>query len=153
MWSTKEAQSNGTQVGGTMKLNPPGVTTATTCSSAKWYSATFCAAFLTIICASASVSQTAAEAMGAAEKWVVAQATAGAIADLTKQFPEEKDRKLRANFLEALLSGALPGLKLDRHGVQITGAIIDRSIDLENAQIPCDVRLEQCQFMSGTTFS
>ncbi len=60
-----------------MKLNLPGVTTATTCSSAKWYSAIFCAAFLTIICASAAVSQTGAEAMTAAEKWVVAQATAG----------------------------------------------------------------------------
>jgi len=140
-------------MGSDSKLNPPVVTSATTCSSAKRYSAIFCAAFLTIISASAAVPQTGTEAMTAAEKWVVAQATAGAIADLTKQFPQEKDRKLRADFLEALLSGALPAFKPHRHGVQINGAIIDRSIDLENAQIPCDVRLEQCQFMSGTTFS
>jgi len=135
-----------------MKLNLPGVTTATTCSSAKWYSAIFCAAFLTIICASAAVSQTGAEAMTAAEKWVVAQATAGEIADLTKQIPEE-DRKLRADFLEELLMGALPAFKPHRNGVQISGAIIDEPIELTNARIPCDVRLQHCQFMSRTTLS
>ena len=140
-------------MGSDSELNPPVVTTATTRSSAKWYSAIFCAAFLTIICASAAVSKTGAEAMTAAEKWVVAQATAGEIADLTKQFPEEKDRKLRADFLEELLMGALPAFKPHRNGAQISGAIIDEPIELTNARIPCDVRLEHCQFMSRATLS
>ena len=63
----------------------------------------------------------------ATEEWVVTQTRAGEIADLSKQFPDkEKDkRKLNAHFLEELLTGALPGIKLHRHGVRIIGATID----------------------------
>jgi len=80
---------------------------------------------------------------------------AGEIADLSKQFPDkEKDkRKLSAHFLEALLTGTLPDVKPHPHGVRIIGAIIDEPVDLENAQIPCEVWLEHCQFNASTNFN
>ena len=90
--------------------------------------------------------------MNPSEKWVAAQVRAGEIADLSTQFPEKKNRQLSAHFLENLLTGTLPGVKLHRHGVRIIGATIDEPIDLENAQIPCEVWLEHCQFMSSVTF-
>jgi hypothetical protein len=154
MWRAKAAQWNGVQVAGTIKLNPPSVAAAIMCLSVDWFSAIFSAAFLTIIPVSAAVPQTSAEGMNTAEEWVVAQAAPGEMADLVKQFPEEKDRKLRAHFLEELLMGCAAGPQtLHRHGVQITGAIIDEPIDLTNVQVPCDVRLESCQFMSKATLS
>jgi hypothetical protein len=88
-----------------------------------------------------------------AEQWVVAQATAGEIANLEKEFHEEKDRKLSAHFLEELLTGTLPGFKPHRNGVRIMNAIIDEPIDLRNGEIPSEVRLEHCQFNSGLTFA
>src|SRR5205807_4862480 len=80
-----------------------------------------------------AASQTSVGELNDAEKWVVAQVSAGKTADLdaalnadqTKKFPEEKDRKLSAHFLEELLTGALPGVKLHRHGVRIVWAVID----------------------------
>ena len=98
-------------------------------------------------------AQTGAKELNPTEKWVVAQVTAGEIADLSKQFPDnDEKRKLSARFLEDLLTGALPGVKLHRKGVRIIGAIIDEPIDLTNAQIPCEVDLEHCQFMTTATF-
>ena len=121
-----------------MKLKAPGAADAATCSPTNWLSAIFLAGFLTIISPSAAAPQTGAEGLNPAEKWVVAQVTAGKTADLSEQFPDkEKDkRKLSAHFLEQLLTGALPGIKLHRHGVRIIGATIDEPVDLENAQIP-----------------
>jgi hypothetical protein len=99
------------------------------------------------------VPQTAAEGLNPAEEWVVAQVTAGEIADLSKKFPKEKDRKLRADFLEDLLMGTLPGVKLHRNGVRIIGATIDEPIDFTNAQTPCEVWLILCQFNKNVTFN
>lgn len=96
--------------------------------------------------------QNASDELGPGEQWVVAQVTAGEIADLSKKFPKEEDRKLRAHFLEELLTGALPRIKVHRNGVRIIGAIIDEPIDLTNAQIPCEVWLEHCQFNETVTF-
>jgi uncharacterized protein YjbI with pentapeptide repeats len=137
-----------------MKRIPLGVAAATPCLFETWCSAICLAAFLTTISASAAAdAQTSAEGLSPAEQWVVAQATTGETADLSKQFPEEEDRQLSADFLETLLMGTRPDVKLHRHGVLIKGACIDEPIDLENAQIPCDVVLEHCQFNAGTDFS
>jgi len=87
-----------------------------------------------------------------AEQWVVAQATAGEIANLEKEFHEEKDRKLSAHFLEELLTGTLPGFKPHRNGVRIIGAMVDEPIDLTNAQIPYEVLLQHCQFSGSVNF-
>jgi uncharacterized protein YjbI with pentapeptide repeats len=100
-----------------------------------------------------AVSQRSARELNSAEKWVVARVTAGEEADLSQQFPADKDRKLSARFLEGLLMGALPGVKPHRNGVRIIGATIDEPIDLTNAQIPCEVWLEYCQFNKSVTFN
>ncbi len=134
-----------------MRLNPrdvTGITAVSMCSSASWFSRIFFAISLTISPSSAAVPQTAGEESNAAEKLVVARATAGKIADLTK----EKDRKLSAHFLEALLTGALPDFKPHRNGVQIVGAVIDEPISLRNAQISFPVWLLRCQFNNSVTF-
>jgi uncharacterized protein YjbI with pentapeptide repeats len=116
----------------------------------------FSALFLAASVATAiAKSQNASQGLSPTEEWVFAQVTAGKAgkeADLVKQFPAEKDRKLSAHFLEELLTGTLPGVKLHRNGVRILGATIDESIDLENAQILCEVRLKHCQFNENVTF-
>src|SRR6266487_4010285 len=124
-----------------MRLKAPDAADATALSRVNWFSGTCLAAFLTIIYASSAVAKTGAGGFTPAEEWVVVQATAGEIADLSKKFSEEKDRKLSAHFLEDLLMGTLPGVKLHRHGVRIIGAIIEEPIDLENAQISYEVWL------------
>src|SRR6266705_1429843 len=118
----------------------------------KWFLDISLATSLAMIFASAADAQIGEKKLTPAEKWVVAQAAAGEIADLSKQFPAEKDRKLSAHFLEDLLMGALPGVKPHRNGVRIMGAIIDEPIDLTDAQIPYRVWLDNCQFMSSATF-
>jgi uncharacterized protein YjbI with pentapeptide repeats len=135
-----------------MKLNPPAVAAVTACSSLNWFSAIFLAAFSTIIFASAAARQTGTEGMNPTEKWVVAQTIEGKIADLSKQFPDEEKRKLRAHFLEELLTGTLPGFKPHRNGVWIVGAIIDERIELRNAKITCELGLSHCQFMNYVSF-
>lgn len=143
------------RVGRAMKLKAPDDPAATALWPMNWFSAICFAAFLTIFYPSTGVAKSAARELNATEEWVVTQAMAGEIADLSKQFPdEEKDkRKLSAHFLEELLTGALPGIKLHRHGVRIMGATIDEPIDLENAQIPCEVWLEHCQFNASANFN
>src|SRR5207247_2471993 len=135
-----------------MKLKAPAAVAATARSAMNWFVGVCLAASLTTIVASAAAPQTGAGGLNPAEQWVVAQATAGEIADLSKKFPKEKDRKLSAHFLEDLLIGALPGVKPHRNGVRIMGAIIDEPIDLTDAQIPYRVWLDNCQFMSSATF-
>ncbi len=66
-----------------MRLNPrdvTGITAVSMCSSASWFSRIFFAISLTISPSSAAVPQTAGEESNAAEKLVVARATAGKIA-------------------------------------------------------------------------
>jgi uncharacterized protein YjbI with pentapeptide repeats len=136
-----------------MKLKAPAAVAATARSAMNWFVGVCLAVFLTTSSASAAAPQIGGVGLNPAEQWVVAQATTGEVADLSKQFPEQKDRKLSAHFLEDLLLGALPGVKLRRHGVRIIGAIIDEPIDLENAQIPYEVWLVSCQFSSRASFA
>ena len=138
-----------------MKLKAPDDSAVTTVSPINWFSGICLAAFLTICYPSTGVAKSGAGEFNATEEWVVTQTRAGEIADLSKQFPDkEKDkRKLSAHFLEELLMGALPGIKLHRHGVRIIGATIDEPVDLENAQIPCEVWLEHCQFNASADFN
>src|SRR5207237_1090904 len=125
------------------------------------FSAILSAAFLSNVSASTAVdSRTGANELTPTEQWVVAQVTAGDVANLetalnahhTKQFPTESDRQLSADFLENLLMGTLPGVKVHRHGVQIKGACIDQPIDLKNARIPSEVHLENCIFKGLVDF-
>jgi uncharacterized protein YjbI with pentapeptide repeats len=138
-----------------MKLILPHVDCAKTmpCSTA-WFSSLLLGAALTIISPSMAAAQTAAEVMNPVEEWIVAQVSAGKTVDLAQQFPgkEKYGQRLNANFLEKLILGTLPGFKAHRNGVRIANAIIADPIDLTNAQIQYEVRLEHCEFMKGVTF-
>ena len=110
------------------------------------------AAFLAIY-ASSAAAKTGASELNPAEQWVVTQVKAGEIADLSKQFPDEEDkRKLSAHFVEALLTGTLPDVKPGRRGVRISRAIIEEPVDLVTAQIPCEVWLYNCKFKASASF-
>jgi uncharacterized protein YjbI with pentapeptide repeats len=136
-----------------MKRIPRGVAAAIPCISAIWFSAICLAAFWIIVSASAAAdAQTSAGGLNPAEKWVIAQVSAGEIADLSKKFAADKDRKLSGHFLGELLAGALPGVKPHRNGVRIIWAIIDEPIDLSNSQISYEVWLGYCKFNSSATF-
>jgi uncharacterized protein YjbI with pentapeptide repeats len=121
--------------------------------SAGSFSSLLIGASLIIIAPSKAAPQTSAEVMNPVEEWIVAQVSAGNTADLTQQFPgkEKYGQNLNAHFLEQLVMGTLPGFKPHRNGVRILSAIIDDPIDLTNAQIQYEVRLENCQFMKGAT--
>jgi hypothetical protein len=54
---------------------------------------------------------------------ILHQVASGEEADLKKEFPDEKDRVLSAQFLEKLLTNSLKNAKVHRHGVQIRNAI------------------------------
>ncbi len=145
-----------------MKLKAPDAATAVAGSPINWFLGIVLTAFLTIISASAAADAQPSEGQrNPAEQWVVDQVTADKVADLnaalnpdhTKKFPEEGDRQLSAHFLEDLLTGTLPDVKLHRHGVQIKGGCIDEPVDLTNAQIPCAVLLGNCQFKANATFA
>jgi hypothetical protein len=129
-----------------MKLKAPDAADTPTLLRVNSFSPICLVAFLTIISASSAVAKTRVRGLNA-EDWVVAQATAGKIADLNERFPEEKDRKLSAHFLKDLLTGTAPGVKVHRNGVRMIGAIIEEPIDLRNAQIPWEVWLDHCQFI------
>jgi hypothetical protein len=110
--------------------------------------------FLAILMTALAVSRAAeVPAYTSAEKWVLEEVAKGEVADLSKKFGQEKDRKLRASFLERLLTGAINGLKPSRTGIRIQWAVIDERLDLTNAQIPCEVWLDKCQFHSDVIFN
>ncbi len=87
------------------------------------------------------------------ERWVVTQVVAGEVADLKKQFSEGGKRKLSANFLERLLTGALPAVTIHRNGVRIVGAVVDEPFNLSNAQIQSEVWLDNCTFNKEVDWS
>ena len=138
-----------------MKQIPLGVAAATPCLLANWFSAICVVAFLITISASAvAATQTDEKKLNPTEKWVVTQVMAGEIAIVNSQFPDDKDRKLSAHFLEDLLMGTLPGFKPHRNGVRVNGAIFDEPINLTGEQITCmDVLLSNCQFNMSVTFA
>ncbi len=70
------------------------------------------------------------------EQFVLKQAAAGEIADLKQEFGDAEDkRRLRAGFLEELLTGEVPGARVRRRGVRISNAVIEEPLDLENGEV------------------
>jgi uncharacterized protein YjbI with pentapeptide repeats len=108
---------------------------------------------VTVASIKAEQSPTKTNELTEAEAWIVAQLNAGEIADLPAHFRDENDWKIDAHFLEDLLAGAVGSLKQHRHGIRIIGAIIDEPVELNNAQIKCEVQLTHCHLRSGTTFN
>jgi hypothetical protein len=79
-------------------------------------------------------------------------AIAGNIADLRKAFPDEQARIVYAGFLEDLLTGALPGVRVHRNGIRIAGAIVEGPLNLRNARISNEILFDQCRFKGTVTF-
>ena len=87
------------------------------------------------------------------ENFVLRQVAKGEIADLKQEFGEaEADRRLRARFLEELLTGIMQGVKIHRRGVRVVNAVIDEPLDLENAKVVISVELNDCIFQESVNF-
>ena len=87
------------------------------------------------------------------ESFALRQVAKGEIADLKKEFGEaEADRRLRARFLEELLTGEIKGVKIHRLGVKISNAIIEEPLELENAEVAVDIGLNSCIFKELVRF-
>ncbi len=87
------------------------------------------------------------------EQFVLQQVAKGEIADLKQEFGEaESDRRLRARFLEELLTGGMAGFKVHRRGIDISQAVVAEALDLENAEIAPIVSLDECHFQEQATF-
>jgi hypothetical protein len=87
------------------------------------------------------------------EKFVLEQVEKGHIADLKKQFGDEKEtRHVRASFLEELLTNNINNFIPHRRGIRIGNAIIARPIDLESSEIIYDIALLDCHFNACLNF-
>jgi hypothetical protein len=87
------------------------------------------------------------------EQFVLRQVAAGEIADLKQEFGEaEEDRRLRARFLEELLTGELKVVRVHRRGVRIKNAVVEELMDLQNAQVGDSVELDTCIFKESVSF-
>ena len=86
-----------------------------------------------------------------AERFVLAQVSAGKPADLKSQFTEETNRVLRAAFLEAVLTQN--GTNVHRNGFAIAHAVIPDALDLRNAEVHHETSLTECHFVGEANFS
>lgn len=86
-----------------------------------------------------------------AEKFVLAQITAGKSADLQSQFAEENNRVLRGAFLEALLTQS--GTNIHRSGFSIEHAVVLDAVDLRNAEVHYETSLTECRFAGEVNLS
>ncbi len=85
------------------------------------------------------------------EEEVLKQVAAGKEVDLKYRFGEDdKNRKIRGRFLEALLTpGGIKGLTIDRRGVVIKNAVITDDLDMRSAAINYEVKLTGCHFLGN----
>jgi uncharacterized protein YjbI with pentapeptide repeats len=98
-----------------------------------------------------------------AERWVWDQARQGKVADfnaLRDQHLDPRqaagwsaDRRLRSSFLETVLLEEPYCQALPRQRLNIRGAWFDEPVDLENATLAHEVRLEGCRFEKAVTLS
>lgn len=81
-----------------------------------------------------------------AEKYVLEQIAVGEVANLSKRFEADAQKRiLPANFIESLLLNP-KGAKIHRNGVVITGARIVGPLNLANTAIEHFVFLTNCEF-------
>ena len=82
------------------------------------------------------------------EKWVLEQIEKDELADLVVEFGiNYRFRRLRATFLEKLLTDNFKEMKIGRKGILIENAIVIGTIDLEDAEIIHNVSLDGCFFL------
>jgi uncharacterized protein YjbI with pentapeptide repeats len=72
---------------------------------------------------------------------------------LSTEKPGSEKPKLSARFIERLLTRALLGEKPHRNGIRIFGATIDGSLDLKDAQVECQLWLNDCEFTGDMDFT
>ena len=89
-----------------------------------------------------------------AEEEVLKQVAAGKEVDLRYRFGEDdKNRKIRGSFLEALLTpGGIKGLTIHRRGVVIKYAVIIDDLDLKSAAMQSEVTFIECIFRGNVNF-
>jgi uncharacterized protein YjbI with pentapeptide repeats len=88
-----------------------------------------------------------------AERWVLEKVGAGAVADLKERFGEaEEPRRLRAGFLEALLTDGFPDFKAPRSGIYLLNGVITEPLSLEFAVVPHATFLIGCRFQGPANF-
>jgi hypothetical protein len=105
-------------------------------------------AMLVLFLAGVRSGPTLAQGLSPQENWVLQQAAAGRVADLRERFgPEEAARLLKAEFVEALLTGTLPGFKAHRTGIFISHAVISGPLDLTYAVVTPAVFFTACRFL------
>lgn len=102
-------------------------------------------------CPKEEVTEAAAcQAETEAEQYVLRQVVAGNTANFPQNdFPDAKDRLLRACFIRGLLTNPGDKLTIHRHGVMVENAIVCGRIDLNNDEIRNDIAFDQCTFMNG----
>ena len=88
-----------------------------------------------------------------AERWVLEQVEAGKVADLKERFPDKKDRVLSADFIEKLLTGEFEDAPVHRRGVRIKHALFTEPLDLVNAEVRCETRLDYSRFENKVDLS
>ena len=88
-----------------------------------------------------------------AERWVLEQVEAGKVADLKERFSDKKDRVLSADFIEKLLTGEFEDAPVHRRGVRIKHALFTEPLDLVNAEVRCETKLDYCQFETKVDLS
>ena len=87
------------------------------------------------------------------EQFILNQAAQGKRADLREQFGnKEKDRQVRARFLEELISGSLDKVNIKRQGVLIGNAIVSEPFNLEFATVMHPVSFIGCEFQHSVDF-
>ena len=89
-----------------------------------------------------------------AEQWVIRQMVNGSyVVDLSQLPSQLGDPMLSARFLQDLLTGSIQGIKVNRHGVDISDAVVQGSIDLQYAVILYPVHLTNCTFQGTVDLS
>jgi hypothetical protein len=82
----------------------------------------------------------------AAEQWIMKQVRAGESAYLYSQFPDEKDRVIRAEFLLDLLDNVGKDPVVARQGICVSGAIVLGNVTFEHRDVGFAVNLPDTVF-------
>jgi len=86
------------------------------------------------------------------ERWVLSQVHEGREADLERQFGEQRQmRRLRAPFLEKLISGGFDRSRIPPRGIQIAHASIDGPVNLDYSEVDYPLSLSHCLFQHPVT--
>jgi hypothetical protein len=103
------------------------------------------------MCAVRAVAQSRKTQAFPAETYVLQELMSGNIANLQTKFPSEKERVLRASFLENLVMNE-GKLGIHRNGIRIKGAFIPDALNLANSEIPNYIELTDCHFKDVSFF-